>query len=275
MTDEEWEDYLRGLDVDLLFGLDLSDEVVLRRFLKDDFEGLNTSFLTNPLSIFSSAEFALEKRVGVEDESDLETIRFGVEKALRNVVLTLRLLKEGCFSADSMICFLVVLAEKNKLKYWTWFERRKSCSQQLIYSFSFEEVPATNRLLKKIQGANFERSESLNLACKKFQRASEEDDLKNQIVYLLSAFETLLKNKKETNNLKAEIADEYSQLPIKKEESQEMRSVLNEAYRIRNQMVNGFWSEQSEKDLDYVLDVISRTRDYLRLAIKRILQDSS
>jgi hypothetical protein len=275
MTDKEWEGYLRGLDVELLFGLDLYDGVVLRRFLKYDFEGLSAQFSARALSVVSSAEFVLEKRLSVEDESEFEMIRFDVEKALRNAVLALRLLKEGCFSADSVFGFLIVLAEKNELKYWTWFERRKSCSRQLIYSFSFEEIPAMNRLLKKIQSPEFERCESLNLACKKFQRALEEDGLKGQIADLLGAFEILFKGGEKTSTMAARIAFECSQLLGKShEERQEIRSVFDEAYRIRNQMVIGPPSGESGKDSDYTLDVISRTRDYLRLAIKRFLQCS-
>jgi hypothetical protein len=274
MTDEEWEAYLRGLDVELLFGVDLSDGVVLRRFLKDDFEGLNVPFLTSPLSMVSSAEFALEKRVMVQDESEFETIWFDVEKVLRNAVLALRLLKEGCFSADSVFGFLVVLADKNKLKYWTWFGGRKSCGRQLTYSFSFEEIPAMNRLLKKIQSVDFEKSQSLSFACKKFQRALEQHGLKDQIVDLLSALETLFKNGGEPNNMAAKIAVECSQLLGKNDEKkQEIRNVLDEAHRIRNKMVSGSRCMRAE-DLDYASDVISRTRDYLRLAIKCILQGS-
>jgi predicted ATPase len=100
----------------------------------------------------------------------------------------------------------------------------------------------------------------------------EEDSLKDQIADLLNAFESLFKNGEETSDIETRIAVRCSQLLSKNdEEKQEIKRVFNEAYRIRNQLVNRPGSEKSEEDSDYAWDVISRTRDYLRLAIKCII----
>jgi hypothetical protein len=271
MTTEELKDYLAGLELDLIFGLDISEDLKLRRFWKDEFEELRESFLISPSSPLSSARFTLEKRVRVENDLLFEKTRFDVEKDIGNAVLALRLLKDGCFLCNSAFSVLIVLAEKNQPRSWCWISQQKSCSCKLQYSLQFEEIQELRRLVEKIQNMDFAENKNLALACQRFQRAYEEDDMRNRLVDSMIALEALFKKGGERGKKEREIAVECSKLLGKDEEQkQEIKSIIEEAHRIRNLMVDGLEYELHE-DADYISDVIFRAKNCLRESIKEIL----
>ena len=61
----------------------------------------------------------------------------------------------------------------------------------ITYALDFEEVPTLKKIIKRIQGIDFSKRRSLDLACRRIQRAYEEKDAEGRLIDLMIAFEAL------------------------------------------------------------------------------------
>lgn len=272
LTEEDSINLLREREKQLVEGIDISEGVKVRRISKEDIE----HFKSNPFVIPSYTAltidmFVLEKLITTEDGHD-----FQADATMRNIVLSLRLLKSGYVSGASV--FYISLEERDTAKLFipiecSWEEGRKLDIYGFKYSLDFDKVKDLKELVGKIQSIDFAKRRSLKLACTRFQRAYEEADFEDQLIDIIIAFEALFLKEKAKSSQGEMIAVACSVLLGKNEEERDtVRRFLREAYSIRNCIVHGSDYPKPKIDKEYEMsEFVPKIEDYLRDSIKKLL----
>lgn len=273
MTDEEVKKVFKERKEKIVKGINLVEGVKIRQITKEDLEDLKTypfPFPSDMHGLISPRTFVLEKKIKVEKGQ-----AFGVRKVMQDIILSLRLLKGGLVFGS--FTFHVLLSKKRHVKSWSYEEDRPR--NDIPYVLDFEEVPRLRKILRKIQGVDFSKRESLDLACYRFQRAYEERDAEDQLIDLMIAFEALfLKGEKGGSSKGKLIAIACSTLLGKNEgEREEIKQTLVKAYSFRNCIVHGSEYPRIEQTgnrdvgIDTLPDLVSKVEDYLRESIVKFL----
>ena len=160
-----------------------------------------------------------------------------------------------------------------------YYEEDRPRTDYRTYVLDFEEIPRLRRIIKKIQSIDFSKQKSLDLACRRFQRAYEEKDVEDQLIDLMIAFEALfLKGEKGVPSKGKLIAVACSVLIGKSEKEREkIKETLEKAYLIRNSIVHGSECPRIKSDdrgevyIDTLPDLVSQVEGYLRESIKKLL----
>jgi len=255
-------------------GINVVDGIKIRHISREDLEDLKTWPFLLPRGVaelISPRMFVLEKRIKVENGQG-----FDLHKAMQSIILSLRLLKSGAVFGSYI--FHVLLSKKRQLTSWSYEEDRPRTDYR-TYVLDFEEVPRLRKIVKKIQSIDFSKRKSLDLACRRFQRAYEEKDAEDRLIDLMIAFEALfLKGEKRVPSKGKLIAVACSVLLGKNEEKRgKIKQTLAKAYSIRNSIVHGSEYPRIESDdkgevyIDTLPDLVSQVEDYLRESIKKIL----
>lgn len=242
----------------------------LRLLSREDLQDLMTSPYLASSVVLPRTMCVLEKYVDDQDPDYLM-----LDQIMRNVLLTLRLFKGGQVRAGPM--FFVVLSEDRHLQL-------KSSSLEPIpdffvhyYELSIDEIPSLKRMLEKVRAVDFAEQRSLDIACKRFERALlDERDAENRLIDLIIGFEALfLKGRRGFSPSVFEVADVCSRLLGKSyEEREEIGDSIIIAYSIRNHIVHGtkYIQQIPCKPWMYHLPALaSRIEGYLRESIKRFL----
>lgn len=274
MTNEELRNFFREREKQLVEGINLFERVKIRRISKEDLEDLKTSFFLPPEmhKFISPKMFVLEKYVTSEDGHG-----FHPREIMQRIVLALRLLKGGYVNGSYM--FYILLSETRELTSWSREEAPTLGTRPWnVYVLDFKEIPTLRKIIRKIQRLDFSKRKSLYLACKRFQRAYEEDDDEDQLIDLMIAFEALfLKGEKAVSPAGHIIGIACSTLlGTNEEERGEIKRTLIEAYSIRNHIVHGSEYQRLkpiDKDAyeDILPDLVSEVENYLRESIKKLL----
>jgi len=273
-TAEESKRLFRERKEKVVRGINLVDGIRIRHISKEDLEDLKTwpfPLRRSATELISSRMFVLEKRINVENGQS-----FDLHKTMQNIILSLRLLKSGAVFGSYV--FSILMSKKRQMTSM-YYEEDRPRTGFGTYTLDFEEVPGLRRLIRKIQGIDFSKRKSLDLACRRFQRAYEEKDAEDRLIDLMIAFEALfLKGEKGVPSKGEVIAVACSVLLGKNEERrQEIKRTLSEAYSIRNSIVHGSEYSRIESDskgevyVDTLPDLVSKVEDYLRESIKKLL----
>lgn len=254
-------------------GINLVNGIKIRHISKEDLEELKTypfPYPTDMRGLISPHMFVLAKQVKVEKGQV-----FGLREVMENIILSLRLLKGGLVFGS--YTFHVLLSKKRHVTSWSYEEDRPR--NAISYVLDFEEVPRLRKIVRKIQGVDFSKRKSLDLACRRFQRAYEERDAEDQLIDLMIAFEALfLKGEKGGPSPGRIVAVACSTLLGKNEkEREEIKHTLLEAYSARNHIVHGSEyprlkpMDNGDVLIDTLSELVSKVDDYLRESIKRFL----
>lgn len=258
----------KGLNEDIAI-----DEIKIRRISREDREDLKV-WLPYFFEHTASNLFVLEQFIDVEEEKlitvkDRLDFENQVDQVMQNVILALRLLKQGC--VDGKDVFLIPISDKTQSTLSIWHE---TIRHQLVdtYVLNLDEIPVLKKLLDKIQAIDFSKRKSLYLACKRFQRTYSESDPEYQIIDFMIAFEALFLKGEKAKPQSGEIIAIACSLLLGKneEEREEIRRFLTEAYSIRNCIVHGSEPKFNE-DFSYRIAFISKIEEYLRESIKKFL----
>jgi len=273
MTTEETKKLFKERREKVVKGINLIDGVKIRYISKEDLEDLKTypfPYPSDMRGLISPRMFVLEKQTKVEKGQVLD-----LREVMQNIILSLRLLKEGLVFGS--FTFYVLMSKKRHVTSWSYEQDRPRSA--IPYVLDFEEVTKLRKIVRKIQGIDFSKRKSLDLACRRFQRAYEERDAEDKLIDLMIAFEALfLKGERGVPSKGKLIAVACSTLLGKNEEErEEIKQSLVEAYSIRNCIVHG--SEYSRLEpydkgevyLDTLPDLVSKVEDYLRESIKKLL----
>lgn len=269
ITEEETKRVFTERREKVVRGIPLFHGVKIRLASKEDIEDLNTICFDpfGPIPKYSSQTFVMVKYCKGKAYSKFE-------KVMKNTVLGLRLLKGGYVSEGHI--FHILLLKTRRLALTSIGERHRR-RFALSYALEFKEVPRLKEILKKILVMDFDKRKSLGLACKRFQRGYEEEDIEDRLIDFMIAFEALfLKGEKggRKGNL---VSIACSHLLGKDEEEREkVRSTLAEAYSVRNCIVHGSEYERTKPNdkgqyWDTLPDLVSEVENYLRESIKRLL----
>jgi len=266
LSPEEVMNFFKEQEKKLVEGINLVDGVKIRRISKEDLEDLKSMFFPLPSDIrLSSNMFVLAKCI-TGDAHEFKTAQI-----MGNVVLAMRLLKSGYVSGSYV--FYVLISEKRKMDSWVWNEERRRETWGLGYALNFDEIPALRKIVEKLQGVDFAKRKRLHLACKRFERAYEEVDFKDQLIDLMIAFEALFVRRETAgSSQKQKIANGCSDLLGRnEEEKEEIKCFLLKARYIRDLIAHG--AEYKLKDTigKYDIDFVPKLEDYLRDSIKKLL----
>jgi hypothetical protein len=271
MSEEEAKDYRESIDVDLIFGIDLRNGVVLRKFLMEDFGKAHWKTITSLLPSLSLAEFTLEKRVRDENGLEFQRLRPHIHKALGKTVLALRLLKPGYIAGNFIFDVAVRLAERNQLISWTIEAKQRTHSHGPSYALQSSEIPELANLLKKIQNIDIEKHKSLRIACKRFQQSYEENNPEDKIIDLIIGLKALFSDGPGIIQRGETLSNDCAHLLGDNETDEyEIKHVMNDAILLRDSIICNSPYEKSE-DPDYMLDLVSRVEDYLRESLKHFI----
>jgi len=268
MTREEENAFFMDRKRQVVEGIEIVEGVKVRLFSKEDIKDIDSSFFPVSNKVLreriSTRTYVLEKYITVEKDHGFET-----DKIMRDIVLALRLLQEGYVYGDDVFYFLF---SDDKWRLNSWSREGPQLREDRIgwkYGLNFEDIPNLISLAKKIQSIDFSKRKSLELACKRFQRAYKEDNIEDQIIDYMIAFEALfLKGEKRVSSRGKIIAIACSTLlGNNDEEREEIKNALNTAYSMRNSIVHG---AEYTKDVNPFV-VVEEIRNYLRDSIKRFL----
>ena len=257
---------------DTVEGVEVYDGVKIKYISKQDYEALEHGFwLLPPDTKVRSNMFVLEK-----DTSTVEDQDFQLENLMANIVFALRLLKKSYVSGNAVLYLQTHSGEPHlPVIEWSWERQRKlETFGAMSYVFKLEELPELKELIQKVQNLDLVKRKDLKLARERFERAYEEDDLEDQLIDIMIAFESLfLKGEKGNVPHGRTIAVGCSCLLGKNEEQRvEIESFLTEAYRIRNCVVHGSEYGKPTVGKEYEMsEFVSRIEDYLRESLKRLL----
>jgi hypothetical protein len=259
---------LKEQEEQLVKGVDLLEGVKIRYITKADHEDFrNFGFFILPHTTFAKVTFVI-----ANDDASGAQSHYQVHEIIRKIVLALRLFKGDYVSADPFLSLL--LNGERRLVGMSWDGGPKPGALGRKYSLTFDEIPELKKIVEKLLSIDFAKRRSLNLACKRFQRAYEEIDPEDQLIDLLIAFEALF--------LRGEKAGVSSGLIVatccsallggSDEEREEISSLLSKAYSIRNSIVHG---SEYQKPIVYkeydLIKFVSRINEYLSEAIIRYL----
>jgi hypothetical protein len=270
LSDKETLNLLREREKELVEGIELFDGVKIRRISKEDIEDLKNSIFPLPSDkVISPNMFTLVKHIITEDGPN-----FLLDNTIWHIILAMRLLKKGDVSGNCI--FYILISEK--LEKFVSIDLSCEGSYRSVepwlsttYVLYLDEISALKKKVSQIQSINFAEKKRLSLACKRFQRAYEEGDNENQLIDYMIAFEALFVKKDIQGKYKNEkIANGCSDLLGKNDEEKEkIRSFLCEAYSIRDHIVHA--AEYKIKDEYEIPSVVSKTEDYLRESINKLL----
>lgn len=163
-------------------GINLLKGVKIRLASEEDLADLNNICFDpfGPREKYSRNTFVMVKHYKGEMNPEHEQI-------MRNTVLSLRLLKGGYVSAGHIFH---ILRMKNRVALTSIGERRV---RHFVYNYGleFKEIKELRRILKKLQVVDFTKRRSLGLACRRLQRAYEEEDLDDRLIDFMIALEAL------------------------------------------------------------------------------------
>jgi hypothetical protein len=260
---------LREREKELVEGIELFDGVRIRHISKEDIEDLKNSIFPLPSDIVSPNMFVLVKNIITEDGPN-----FQLDNTNRNIILAMRLLKKGNVSGNCIFYILV----SEKLEKFVSVDFSCEGSYRSVepwlsarYVLYLDEISALKKKVSQIQSIDFAEKKRLSLAFKRFQRAYEEGDHEDQLIDFMIAFEALFVRKDVRGKYKNEkIANGCSDLLGKNDEEKEkIRSFLCEAYSIRDHIVHA--AEYEIRDEYEILSVVSKTEDYLRESLNKLL----
>lgn len=263
LSEKERTDLRERLEKQLVEGVEIYEGVRIRRRSGVDVEDIMLdSSIPMPKEVAETCSFVLEKCFVSEHEID----RFmGV---MRDIVLGLRLLKRGYVSGSDVFC--IVVSEK-RLLYYHMFSRRRQWPGA-AYVLSLDALPVLGKLIKAVEGVDFNRQRSLHLALRRFESGLEEELSEDQLIDFWIAFEALFLGGGDIKGPAGHIIEVASSVLLGKSdrERKEIRQQLATAYSTRNGIVHG--SKHPFTDKPYELDdFVPKIEDYLRESIKRFL----
>jgi hypothetical protein len=229
MSHQQVMEFFKEREKQLVEGIELFEGIKIKRISKEDIGNLKSSIFSLPTeTIISPNMFVLEKYIATKDNH-----KFQLHETMKHILLAMRLFMKGYVSGN--ITFYILVSERKPQFVsveWAWEEGRRSEPLGFSYLLKLEEIPVLRKLAEKIHVKDFTTQRSLNLACKRFQRAYEEVDHEDQLIDFMIAFEALfLKGEKATPSSGQIVAVACSILLGKNnEEREEIKGFLTKAY---------------------------------------------
>lgn len=268
MSSEEVKSYFINLNKQLAEGIELGNGIMIRRTNES-----HKTVIEQYAQVCSwgqkihISKFVLENPIIMEEQIGSGEI----DQAISNIILALRLLNKGYISAN----FVLYTCLTGDSWAATSFndDGVKTDNYSLPYSIRFEEIAKLKELIGLLQQINFSKRRRLELACKRFQRAYEENNAEDQLIDLMIAFEALFirdnisgasSREKIANGCSTLIGSEKGKLSIKEN--------LLYAGKLRNRIVHGadYKELTEEKPLKPIIEEID---DYMRRSLRIIIQN--
>ena len=255
----------------------LNDSLCIRRTRAFELEELmkrSVDYYVNLKQALTDVEFVIEKKVISRGGKKLDWVDWFSWREnstnMQNIVLTLRLLKEGYI--DLKTAFFV---SSNSFYI--------SNTAPLYYDYEEPFVLSTEnsedvvRLWNKLQNVEKENL-SLKFSLDQFSKSFNEQYAENGIVDLMTAFESVVfsKEKNAPRPYGKVIGIAIGMLLGRsRTERGKIRDELEDAYSLRNKIVHGHLRDIDTIDTVYVIDEVwaSKIREYLRRTLKILLEE--
>lgn len=269
-TREETMEYFNSLRKRLEQGIEILDNVKIRRIKKEDFDRIKKFGISPPMAgIFSE----INKRTFVIEVLHKEFDSKKSELIIYKVLLGLRLYK-----AEGVFCKVIWFEKNSKVNTLTILDSPLPDSIGYEpYVIEINEVDKIKKLANRIDRINFGKRNSLRIACERFSRSYEEHREDEQIIDFMIAFEALFLKGRAPPKTGQYIGLGCSMLLGKNDkERQEISEFLVKAYNIRNRIVHGSeFITQIQMQIDNqeydIHDLLFQLREYLRESIKKLM----
>ena len=272
LSSNEVLDIFKKREKQFMKGFELANGVILKKITIDDLKLLNNSpFIFRPTNGFKSNLFLLEKQFNDQ------ILKTNIYREIRNVVIALRLLKEGSVSGNYF--YEIMITDGVKRIPSAKMEQCPRLFGKLGYPYFFTEsdIPALNEIMSKIQLVDFTKRTSLHLAIKRFERGYDEED---KLIDFMIAFEALfLKGEKGSFANGKIISIACSALIGNNENDREqIKENLLKAYKIRNAIVHAgsynrlITNKETGACIDTLPDLLTKVENYLRSSLNKMLE---
>ena len=252
----------------LVNGIELIDGIIIRRISKEDVKLLQPRQYFTPYFKLSPGMFILEKKISTND-------KFKTSKKMFEIILALRLLREGYVSGSGVIYFIETKKGNYRDSSSAFSESPRKWEQIRNSYLNFEDFSPLIELIHRIEQAKIYERKHVHLAVKRFNRSYERPDIDDKLIDLMIAFEILfLKGENVRAPTGVVIGVGCSMLLGKNnKEREEINRVLVKAYSIRNKIVHGGSYKQSiQMDKEYsIYEFVNKVEHYLRESIKKLL----
>lgn len=168
----------------LVDGIELFDGIILRRISKVDIKLLQSRQYFTPSFKLSFGMFILVKKLLVDD-------KFETSKKMFDIILALRLLREGYISGSDVIYFIETKKGNYQYSGSAFSESPRRWEHIGDYHLNFEDFSPLSELIHRIEQAKIDERKHFHLAVKRFNRSYETPDLDDKLIDLIIAFEIL------------------------------------------------------------------------------------
>ena len=275
-THEEALHYFREAGDKIKQGFNLSENVCIRRFTREDFEKIK-EWCRGSLSEFlvglDQVKFVIEFS-NLPESDDLI-----VEKIIQNFLLATRIHK-----AVPVTCKFFWSVDDSRIKSLGVFYQNGGypkppavSSRAISHVHLFvEDIDVIKELFDKIQNVDFVKRRSFQIACERFTRSFEEPNDDEILIDYCIAFEALFfKGEGSPPSVGKYVGLACSLLLGKNEqERDEIHTFIVKAYEIRNKIVHGseFKTPIKLKNGEYELNqFILHIQCYLKESLKRLI----
>jgi hypothetical protein len=270
-SEEESREYFKRLFEKFNNGIQLTDEVKLRRMNNSDFDQLKKSLplgLDNTFSQLSHNTFVIEFAINSEWNN--------YESTINEILLAMRLFKTGKIYSN-------VIWHKNDtlMTYLPWINSSDYpfgiSGISYNYEVKIEEVEDIKKILEKIKKSELTKSPSFRISVKRFSRSYEDCRWDDKLIDLAIAFEALfIEGNKSPTVPAGQLVGIGCSMLIGKDTSERkaISNFISEAFCIRNKLVHGTEATDAIriKGVEYnSQDFIAHLEDYFRMSIKKLL----
>jgi len=270
-TREETTEYFNALRKRIEQGIEILNNVKIRRIKKEDIDRIREFGISPPMAgIFSRINMRTFVIEILLKELNIKKILLKIYK----VLLAMRLHR-----ASDIFCKVIWFEKKSKVNTLTMLDSpipEPHARTRSPHSMEITEFEELKKLANKIDKIDFNERNSLRIACERFSRSYEEHREDEKIIDFMIAFEALfLKGKKVPSKIGLYIGLGCSMLLGKNDkEREEINEFLVKAYNIRNRIVHGsefITSVQINNETYKIQDFIFQLQKYLRESIKKLV----
>jgi len=266
---EEAMKYLRMLRRKCEEGIEVLDNVRIRRIRKEDLEGVRkwgmVAYYADIFSRINASTFVIEI-----PQRDLDMKE--IESKIHNILLAMRLHKMG-----SVYCMIMWFLENSKYDMkLAILDTHVSDMMGGQYYVEIGEFQEIRKLAEQIDKIDLDKRKSFRIACGRFSRAYEEHREDEILIDFMIAFEALfLRGERAPSNTGQFIGLGCSVLLGNNDrEREEINNFLIKAYNIRNKIVHGseYKTPIQINNEDYSMrDFVLKLQQYLSESIRKLL----
>lgn len=255
---------------DLKVGIEIIPNLRLRLASKEDVNLLAPYSIMRETSLwFTLQNYVLECSLEVEEQERAIGYRKMIH-IIKSAVLGLRLLKPGHIEANVILGVTTQGQEKQ-----TGLSIEETIMPRLDYPYHLrtDELSDFKSLVERVLRVDLTHRKPLQIALDRFNRSYNEIESEDKLIDFMISFEALFLGGEKSRAQHAVIPVACAMLLGKSEkERQQIRSLLNPAYDVRNAIVHGLDYEKKLASMKLTLkQLVANVEDILRASLRKLI----